>query len=138
MKSWRIVTILLLCLALASSMACNPFGGDKEEAGQQLVEVVRGDLIVTVNGSGNIDVSNEAKLSFDVGGKVVEIRVKEGDWVTKGQQIARLDDADYQLAVKLAEVDFETAQSQLQLAEVDFEAAQKQLNVARVEVEIAD
>jgi len=137
-KSWRIVAVLLLGLALASCLACNPFGGDEEEAAQQLVEVVRGDLMVSVSGSGNIDVSKEANLTFGIAGKMMEIKVKEGDRVIRGQQIARLDDTDYQLAIKSAEVDFETAQSQLQLAEVDVEAAQKQLKVARVEVEIAD
>ena len=138
MRRWRIVAVLLLCLALVGSMACNPFGGAEGEVSQQLVEVRRGDLTVSVSGSGNIGVSNEAKLAFDIAGRLVEIKVKEGDRVTKGQPIARLDDTDYQLAVKLAEADLETAQNQLQVAEFDFEAAQGKLKVARVDVEIAD
>ena len=57
------ITVLLLCLVGAGSMACRPFGGGtKEEASQQLVKVVRGDL--TVSGSGSIDISNEARLVF--------------------------------------------------------------------------
>ena len=75
MKSWRIVAVLLLYVVLASSTACNPFGGDKEEASQQLVEVVRGDLTVSVSGSGNIEVSNEVNLAFGVGGRIDKIYV---------------------------------------------------------------
>jgi len=41
------------------------YGDDsQEEASQQLVEVVRGDLIVSVGGSGSIAVSDEARLVF--------------------------------------------------------------------------
>jgi len=138
MRRWRIVVVLLLCLALVGSMACNPFGGAEEEASQQLVEVVRGDLTVSVSGSGNIEVDKEASLAFDIAGRLVEIKVKEGDRVTRGQPIARLDDTDYQLAVKLAEADLETAQNQLQVAEFDFEAAQGKLEAAKFDVEIAD
>ena len=137
MRRWRIVVVLLLCLALVGSMACNPFGGDKEETAQQLVEVVRGDLTVSVSGSGNIEVDKEASLAFDIAGRLVEIKVKEGDRVTRGQPIARLDDTDYQLAVKLAEADLESAQNQLQVAEFDFEAAQGKLEAAKFDVEIA-
>ena len=31
MKSWQIVTALLLCLVLAGTTACNPFGGGEPE-----------------------------------------------------------------------------------------------------------
>ena len=51
MKSWRAAVVLLLFM-----------DSSQEETSQQLVEVVRGGLIVS--GSGNIDVSNEARLVF--------------------------------------------------------------------------
>ena len=47
MKSWKIVTILLLCLTLVSSVACDLIAGDGEEV-SPLVEVVRGDLMVNI------------------------------------------------------------------------------------------
>ena len=53
MKSWRAAAVLLLFM-----------DSSQEKTSQQLVEVVRGDLIVSVSGSGNMDVSNEARLVF--------------------------------------------------------------------------
>ncbi len=79
MKDWRIVAILLVGLMLVSISAC---GGADENQYQQ-VEVVRGDLMVTVSGTGNIEVSNEAYLAFGVGGKVGKIYVTEGEEVTR-------------------------------------------------------
>ena len=75
-KSWRIITALLLCIALVSSISCNPFGGSEADTDTQYVDVVRDDLIVSVSGSGNIEVSNEIDLTFGVGGKINKIYVK--------------------------------------------------------------
>jgi len=58
----------------------------------------------------------EAELGFRTGGKVVERLVEVGDSVKAGQVLARLDPADYQLAVK-------AAADQVQAASVDAQQA---------------
>ena len=72
MKRWQSAAIVLSCLTLVGFVACSPFGGggDEEEVTTQLIEVVWGNLIIGVSGSGNIDVSNETELAFDNGGEV--------------------------------------------------------------------
>ena len=109
MKNWRIVAVLVVGLMLVSISAC----GQADENQYQLVEMVPGDLMVTVSGTGNIEVSNEAYLAFGVGGTVGELYVEEGDEVTQGQVLASLDTTSLELAVKTAEVN-------LELAAVDF------------------
>ena len=111
MKSWRIITVLLLSLVLASATACNPLGGGDEKVTEGLVEVVRGDLIVTVSGSGNIEVSNEMELTFGVAGKVDEIHVQEGDEVSEGDVLAQLDTSSLEQA--LAQAKLALAQAKL-------------------------
>jgi RND family efflux transporter MFP subunit len=58
----------------------------------------------------------ETELGFRTGGKVVERLVEVGDSVKAGQAVARLDPADYQLAVK-------AAADQVQAASVDAQQA---------------
>lgn len=58
----------------------------------------------------------EGDLAFRTGGKVVERLVEIGDRVKAGQALARLDPADYQLAVK-------AASDQVQAATVDAQQA---------------
>ena len=58
----------------------------------------------------------ETELGFRTGGKVVERMVEVGDSVKAGQVMARLDPADYQLAVK-------AAADQVQAASVDAQQA---------------
>lgn len=71
----------------------------------------------------------ESDLAFRTGGKVVERLVEVGDRVKAGQVLARLDPADYQLAVK-------AASDQVQAASVD--AQQSASDEARFRRLLAD
>lgn len=136
MKRWKIVAILLLCLALTGAVACMPFGGqgEEEESISQLVEVVRGDLIISVSGSGSIGVANEAKLAFDGGGKVDAIYVDEGDVVKEGEALAVLAPVDTDaLGLALAQAELNLAQAKVSLAQAD--AAQEQAEAALEQAE---
>lgn len=143
MKSWRIITVLLLCLALASSTACNLFGDD-EETTWQLVEVVRGDLTVSVSGSGNLDVSNEVKLPFGIGGKVDKMDVEENDEVSKGDVLAELDTGALELALTQAQLALAQAQAALNEGRYDVDylgrrhAPLEQQRIAKLQVKAAE
>lgn len=52
--------------------------------------------------SGNIDGKQTVKLGFMVAGKIDQFPVKEGDLVSKGKTLARLEQNQYQIAVNLA------------------------------------
>lgn len=131
-KGWRILIVLLLCLVLAGSIACNPFGGSEPETTQQLVEVVRGDLTVTASSSGNIEVSNEIKLTFGIGGRVDKIYVEEGDGVSEGEVLARLETDDFELAVTQAKVAYTQAQVAVTRAKVAITQAELAVTQAQV------
>ena len=130
MKVWRIVAVLLLCLVLASSTACNLFGGDKEEVNHQLVEVERGNLIVSVSGSGNIEVSNEVNLAFGVGGRIDRIYVEEGDYVTEGDVLTKLDTDALELALTQTQIALTTQQVALTTQQVAVTTANVTLRTA--------
>jgi RND family efflux transporter MFP subunit len=131
-KSWRIITTLLLCLALAGTIACTSFGGGEEEAEGQLVEVVRGDLTVIVSGSGNIAVSSEANLAFGTGGKVDKIYVEEDDRVSSGDVLAKLDTSTLELALTQAKLTLATAEYNLDKAQQIY--TKPDINAARAAV----
>lgn len=75
------------------------------------VPVRRGTLAATVNAAGSVVSTRQAKLTFGVAGKIVEVHVELGDTVKAGQPMAKLDTS--QLEIKLAQ-----AQSTLRSAEL--------------------
>jgi RND family efflux transporter MFP subunit len=119
MKKLRIIAALLLLIILTTVTACNPLGEDEEE--EQYVEVGRGDLLVTVSGSGNIETSEDTNLSFGASGRIDRIYIEEGDRVTKGEILAELA-TDY---LELARDEARYALTQALVALIQAELSQK-------------
>lgn len=88
--------------------------------------------------SGNLELT-QVDMSFKTPGRIVELNVREGDWVKKGQVIARLDDA--QLAQQrerdLASVSgAESAYQQLQTS-IEYQQATIESDIAARRAEVA-
>ena len=65
---------------------------------------------------GVVDAIQRADLSFRVQGKIIEILVREGDMVDKGQLLARLDPTDYQIVLNDRKASFKTAEANYERA----------------------
>ena len=65
---------------------------------------------------GVVDAIQRADLSFRVQGKIIEILVREGDMVDKGQLLAKLDPTDYQIVLNDHKASFNTAQANYERA----------------------
>ncbi len=70
-------------------------------------------------------------LAPKVSGRIIGISKRIGDWVRTGETIARIDDAEYQQAVREAEANLKIAEASLAEARSQFELASQEK--ARVE-----
>ena len=74
---------------------------------------------------------HDLELGFTIGGKVVDLPVKPGDKVEKGQLLVRLENREGEVLIALydlraqSEVAVKSAEAQLQLARVEEEAIRK-------------
>lgn len=104
----------------------------------------RKELRSTVTSSGEVRPIQFMNLTSEVQGRIEEIYVKEGDQVTKGQPLVRLDpnqlqsSTDAQLAAfQGAQDDVRVSQSQVTAAQNQLAQSQQQYNVAQVAVDTA-
>lgn len=105
----RVILIITLTFLTAGGLiSCQ--SPEKKVTPEQIAEVKRGNLIVSINADGNLSMPRQAKLAFDTTGTIQEIKVSEGDKVTKGQLLAKLDTSSLELALKVAEADLEIAE----------------------------
>jgi HlyD family secretion protein len=107
----------------------------------------------TLRVSGHIE-ATEVQVAAEVGGRLVELRVDEGDRVKQGEVIARLDTRDTELQIARARAeraaadaqlrllqagsrgeDVRQAEAQVQAAETDAAAAQAELKAAEADLE---
>ena len=67
--------------------------------------------------SGHVE-ATEVQVAADVGGRLLELRVAEGDRVTAGQEVGRLDTRDIELQIARARAERATADAQRRFLEL--------------------
>ncbi len=87
-------------------------------------KVERADLTSIVTASGQIQAQTEVKISANVSAKIVNLPVKEGQKVKKGDLLVQLDPDRYQAAVDQYRASLSSQQAQLELSRAQEEEAE--------------
>ena len=77
------------------------------------ITVEKGNVIESVDESGNVLAENSAAISFQEGGQIAHVYVSEGSQVSAGTVLADLDSAQLSAASQQANAALATAQAQL-------------------------
>ncbi len=118
------VRLASLALAAAMLMACG------EEAVPEVKEVVRPAKLMTINLGGDagtleypgqVTATQSVELGFEVAGKIVELPISDGQPVSKGALLGKLDEADFIAARDAAEADRKAARSAYERAKRIFD-----------------
>lgn len=138
MKKLLIFLAVVAVVAVAGAWGYQNFVAKAAEpAAEREKAVVRtGDLVAVINTTGTILPEKETTLTFGGAGRIVEVRVKEGQAVHQGEALARLETAELEFAIAQAELTLAAAQAELErlhkpAAEPDVAAAQAALKSAR-------
>ena len=99
------------------------------EPSLQTATVSRADIVISVDGTGEIVPAAEVAVGFQSGGLLAEVAVEVGDQVREGDVLARVDDPNAQEAVSQAQMQVAQAEINLDLSKVDAEAGLAQANL---------
>jgi len=115
MNKW--IWILLVGAAVAAAvgfigMKLEWFGQSKKIE-VEISKVKRADIVEKVSASGKVQPEIEVKISADVSGEIIELTVKEGDSVRKGQLLFRIRPDNYQSFLDRARASLNTAKANL-------------------------
>ena len=135
--------ILLLCVGLGFSAAYA-----QEASKPKPVKVAapqRGKIEQQTTYTGNVEADAMVEIYADAPGKLVVLKVDEGDQVNKGSVLAQTDSRELELALKQAQAGLKAAEAQLLTVkataqiriEAQAEAAQASLDAATAQLEQA-
>lgn len=132
-KKWPYVVGLLV---LAAFLAMAALKGRNSESGLKVKtdEVALRTIIEKVSASGKIFPETEVKISSDVSGEIVELYVEEGDSVTQGQILARIDPEAFASAAERGMANVNNAKAQQAMSEANVASAEAQL--AQIEAQL--
>ena len=128
MKNNKLLYILGIITVIAIVVAIIVGKKKKDSAAKEveLQAVSKRDIIQTVTASGKIYPEEEVKISSDVSGEIIELTVKEGDVVKKGQLLARIKPESYQANVEQSEAQLDNTKAQLSTAKSRIAQAEAQ------------
>ncbi|MBI5545030.1 MAG: efflux RND transporter periplasmic adaptor subunit [Deltaproteobacteria bacterium] len=120
--SWfkRIVAALFL-LAVGGIVALSLRPQKEKPVEVQMSSIKRGPITRLVAGAGKLDPATQVKVSSNLSGDLLELTVREGDPVTKGQLLAKIDARRYSAQVKQAEAAKASLGAELALANVELD-----------------
>ncbi|HYO52695.1 efflux RND transporter periplasmic adaptor subunit [Archangium sp.] len=131
MKWWKAVIAGGLFLGAAAITV----GGLKDRppptVEAQVTKARKGSITRTITGAGKVQAATTVKISSNLSGDLTELLVKDGERVTKGQVLGRIDRKRYEAATKQALAAQNAARSDAQVAHVEAERTSAEL--ARVE-----
>ncbi len=163
MRRLLVILAITLGLLVVIGVGGRALGLFKQEAGieVEVTKVERRTITQVVTASGRVQPEVEVTISPDVSGEIVELPVREGDRVEKGQLLARIRPDFYEAQVQQAEAGVAQARATLKQREADllrteaefkrqqalyekqaisasdFEAARTQYEVAKAALEAA-
>ncbi len=89
------------------------FIGGHEGLRVSVEEAERRDIVEIVTASGRVRPVTEVKMSPDVSGEIIELTVEEGDYVERGQLLARINRDIYESALDRMEAALNTSRANL-------------------------
>ncbi|CAN5813197.1 hypothetical protein BH23GEM6_BH23GEM6_17870 [soil metagenome] len=108
-KLWVFAGIAILVLGVTGVAIASSRDRGSEVRGEV---VAQRDLVAVVTASGVIQPKRKVDISADISGRVIQLAVEEGQLVSQGDLLLRIDPTSYQAAVRRAEAAVAQAQAQ--------------------------
>ncbi len=124
----RLIFILLIILMAGGSILLIFGRTQNKNKGETIstYEVRRGNLLISVSGSGTLEAGRSLDIVSRVGGTVIYV-VEEGKMVKEKEVLVKLDPSDYKNTYEVARLNYENAKLNFEKAKITYETQRRQL-----------
>ena len=120
-----ILVLLLFIIVLIGGKKAGWFGDDQELVSVETQKVTAATLTQKVSATGKIQPELEIKLSSEVSGEIIELPIKEGQMVKKGDLLVRINPDIYQSGLNRVLASLETVRASQQQSEASYKEAEE-------------
>lgn len=148
MRNLRFISLAVIAILLVGAVTVYAASGSNPAASPEPAVTVAEQRADVVQAEAFVVPLKESALAFELGGRVAIIEVEEGEKVTKGQVLARLDQTSFQTQIAQAQAGLRQAQANLAKAEADLanvkapptpeEVAQAQAGLDKAQAALAE
>ena len=112
-KKAKLITAGAVVLGIVGLVALTAAKRGNKATEVRIEAVEKRDLVASVTASGQVQPRTKVDVASDISGRIVQLAVKEGQMVTKGQFLLRIDPSTYEAAVQRAEASVASARAQM-------------------------
>ena len=134
-RKWKITLIVGVVLLLAIGVYASTVYSKRGIVAVQTGKVVRQDLTSVVTASGEIKPKNYINIGANAIGLLTKILVKEGDRVSKGQLVARVENIQPEAQVASQKAQVSSAEADSNAAEAALKAADDNLHTQQAVID---
>ncbi|MEW5737664.1 MAG: efflux RND transporter periplasmic adaptor subunit [Myxococcota bacterium] len=135
MRWWKIVIAAVIVLVVGAMAVAGLKERPPPPVEVQLGKVKKGPITRTVTGAGKVEAATTVKISSNLSGDLVELPVKVGDKVQKGQVLGKIDRRRFEASVKQAAASLNAAKAEIATAQVDIDRLTRDLERVKALVE---
>lgn len=96
-------------------------------------QVAQGEIVAEVMGAGTLEAKVQTIVSTKIPGRILDMRVDQGDQVRAGQTLLRLDDSEFRQQVEIARSALDAAKATVERMHADAVRSQAILEQSRIE-----
>ena len=141
MKKSYLIIGLVVIIAIGVFFAIQKSKSSTNSAKEVSIEAAeKRDITESVTASGNIYTEEEVKISSDVSGEIIELYIKEGQYVEKGTLLAKIQPESYQAMVDQSDAQYNNALANLKNMQANHSSAiarEKQVSAQLDNAELA-
>ncbi len=115
--------VVLLIVSLVYGKKAGWFGKNSDAKEISATKIEKIDIIETVSATGKIQPEVEVKLSSEVSGEIIDLPIKEGQQVEKGDLLVRINPDIIQSGLNRSQASLENVRAGLQQAEASLKEA---------------
>ena len=119
--------ILVLVVAIGWVVLGRGKNGTDSALSQKIEVIKRDDFQMRISATGNLEPLIDVEIKSNVEGEIVDLLVKNSDYVEKDQVLLRLDPELYEEGQKQAKADVEAAKAQVRQAQLNIELKNERL-----------
>jgi HlyD family secretion protein len=132
----KLMIALILLVTLGAVVGISVTRGRTDAVVVQVERVTRRPLLESkVTANGEVRPRNFVNMTSEVPGRVIEIYVKEGDWVKAGTPLLKIDPTQISSEAESSQANLQAARAEVQNAQVQVDAARN--NVLNVQASLA-
>jgi HlyD family secretion protein len=134
-RKWKVVIIVAGLVTIALGVYASIVYSRRGVVAVQTGRVIRQDLTSVVTASGEIKPRNYINIGANAQGQIIEILVKEGDRVRKGQLLARLESVQPEAELSAQRASLMSAEAESAAAEAALRASDENIATMQAAIE---